>query len=145
MQSSARTVHMGQCAGLMMMSIEDSISQCPFLQMTYTAENPHADGSAAPGARPRYRPPRHRNLHAPHTRQLDGGKTDVLSSANGPCTAALQQRCHRTSASARSPSWPPTPGPRLQRAATIWPERTQLSVLRESVCRRVPVASPAAG
>jgi hypothetical protein len=29
-------------------AIEDSISQCPFLQMTYTAENPHADGSAAP-------------------------------------------------------------------------------------------------
>jgi hypothetical protein len=37
--------------------IEDSISQCTFLQMTYTAENPHADGSAAPGARPRFRPP----------------------------------------------------------------------------------------
>ena len=34
--------------------IEDSISQCPFLQMPYTAENPHADGNAAPGARPRY-------------------------------------------------------------------------------------------
>ena len=45
-------------------AIEDNISQCPFLQMTYTAENPHADGSAAPGARPRYRPPRHRDLHA---------------------------------------------------------------------------------
>ena len=44
-------------------AIEDSISQCPFLQMTYTAENPHADGSAAPGARPRYRPPRHHDLH----------------------------------------------------------------------------------
>ena len=29
-------------------AIEDSISQCTFLQMTYTAENPHADGSAAP-------------------------------------------------------------------------------------------------
>jgi len=26
-------------------AIEDSISQCTFLQMTYTAENPHADGS----------------------------------------------------------------------------------------------------
>ena len=34
-------------------AIEDSISQGTFLQMTYTAENPHADGSAAPGARPR--------------------------------------------------------------------------------------------
>ena len=44
-------------------AIEDSISQCIFLQITYsnkthtdTAENPHADGSAAPGARPRFRP-----------------------------------------------------------------------------------------
>jgi hypothetical protein len=68
-------------------AIEDSISQCTFLQMTYTsrglgrrihgsvedtklstnkqqslslsAENPHADGSAAPGARP----PRHSDPH----------------------------------------------------------------------------------
>ena len=32
-------------------AIEDSISQCTFLQMTYTAENPHADDSAAPGVR----------------------------------------------------------------------------------------------
>ena len=44
--------------------IEDSISQCPFLQMTYTAENPHAHGSAAPGARPCFRPPRRRDPHA---------------------------------------------------------------------------------
>jgi hypothetical protein len=33
-------------------AIEDSISLCTFLQMTYTAENPHADGRASPGARP---------------------------------------------------------------------------------------------
>jgi hypothetical protein len=45
-------------------AIEDNISQCTFLQMTYTAENPHADGSAAPGARPRFRPPRRRDPHA---------------------------------------------------------------------------------
>jgi hypothetical protein len=43
--------------------IEVSISQCTFLQMTYTAENPHADGSAAPGARPRLRPPRRHDTH----------------------------------------------------------------------------------
>ncbi len=43
---------------------KDSISQCTFLQMTYTAVNPHADGSAAPGARPRFRPPRRRDPHA---------------------------------------------------------------------------------
>lgn len=53
--STRGTVHMGQCVP------EDSISQCPFLQMIYTAENPHADGSAAPGARPRHRPSRHRD------------------------------------------------------------------------------------
>jgi len=82
-------------------------SQCTFLLMTYTAENPHADGSAAPGARPRFRPPlqRHPTPRLPHPRQQDGGKIDVLSSANGPSTVALQQRClYRTSASARSPS-----------------------------------------
>jgi len=45
-------------------AIEDNISQCTFLQMTYTAENPHADGSAALGARPRFRPPRCRDPHA---------------------------------------------------------------------------------
>jgi hypothetical protein len=44
-------------------AIEDSISQCTFLQITYTAENPHADGSAAPGARPRFRPPHRRDPH----------------------------------------------------------------------------------
>ena len=53
------------------------------------------------------------------------GKTDVLSSANGPSTTSLQQRCHRTSTSARSPSWPPMPGPCPQRAAAVRPERIQ--------------------
>jgi len=37
-------------------AIEDIISQCPFLQMTYTAENPHADDSAAPRSTPTLRP-----------------------------------------------------------------------------------------
>jgi hypothetical protein len=45
-------------------AIQDSISQCTFLQMTYTAGNPHADGSAPPRARPRFRPPRRRDPHA---------------------------------------------------------------------------------
>jgi hypothetical protein len=45
-------------------AIEDSISQCPFLQMTYTAENPHADGNAASGALPRLRSPRRTDPHA---------------------------------------------------------------------------------
>jgi len=46
---------MGQCTP------EDIISQCPFLQMIDTAGNPHADGSAASGARPRQRQSRHCN------------------------------------------------------------------------------------
>jgi hypothetical protein len=59
-------------------------------------------------------------------------RISVLSSANGPSTAALQQRCHRTSASARSPSWPPMPGPHLQRAATVRPERIQLPIVEQN-------------
>jgi hypothetical protein len=44
---------------------------------------------AAPGSRPRLRPPRRHNppRHAPSQQQQGGGKTDALSSANGPCTA----------------------------------------------------------
>jgi hypothetical protein len=58
--------------GTVTWAIEDSISQCPFLQMTSTPENPHADGRADPGARPRYRPPRHRDLHdTSHTHQTE--------------------------------------------------------------------------
>ena len=49
LRTSTRGTVMGQCAP------EDSISQCPFLQMIDTAGNPHADGSAAPGARPHHR------------------------------------------------------------------------------------------
>ena len=44
--------------------IEVSISQCTFLQMTYTAENQHADGNVMPGARPRLHPPCRRDPHA---------------------------------------------------------------------------------
>ena len=44
--------------------IEDSISQCTFLQMTYTSENPHADGRSASGSLPRFRPPRRSDPHA---------------------------------------------------------------------------------
>jgi hypothetical protein len=51
--STRGTVPMGQCDGCH----RGHISQCTFLQMSYTAENPHADGSAAPGAHPRFRPP----------------------------------------------------------------------------------------
>jgi hypothetical protein len=55
---------------------------------------------AVPNTAGRRRPSR----HDPHTRQLDGGKTDV------PSTATLDQRCHRTSSSAQSSSWPTMSG-----------------------------------
>jgi hypothetical protein len=45
-------------------AIEDRTSQCTFLQMTYSAKTPRADGSAASGAHPRLRPPRRRDPHA---------------------------------------------------------------------------------
>jgi hypothetical protein len=111
-------------------AIEDSISQCTFLQRTYTAENPHADGSASPGARPLFRTPRRRDPHAtsPAPTTTGWGKIDVLSSVNGSSTVVLQQRCHRTSASARSPSWPPMFRPRLQRAPTVRTEKIQLPI-----------------
>jgi len=44
----------------------------------------------------------------------------------------MQQRCHHASTSARSPSWPPIPRPRLQRAATARREKVQLRI-REQI------------
>jgi hypothetical protein len=70
-----------------------------------------------------------------HPQQHDGGKTNVLLSANGPSTVAQQQRCHRTSALARSPSWPTMPSPRLQRAATVRQEKIQLPIAGQNFSR----------
>jgi hypothetical protein len=67
-----------------------------------------------------------------HPGQQDGGKTDVLSSANHPSTVAPQRRCHRTSASAWSPSWPPMPRPHLQRAATVRQKKIQLPIAEQN-------------
>ena len=74
-------------------AIEDSISQCPFLQMTYTAKNPHADGRASPGVRPRYRPPRHRDLPATsrtHDNWMVARETSCCQQ-----TAPSQPRCSK--------------------------------------------------
>jgi hypothetical protein len=49
--STQGTVPMGHCAGCRRRGPQFTV--CPFLQMTYTVENPHADGNAAPGGRPR--------------------------------------------------------------------------------------------
>ncbi len=75
----------------------NSISQCPFLQMTYTAENPHADGSTAPGARPgarpRYRPPRHRDL--PATSRTHDNWMAARQTSCRQQTAPPQPRCSK--------------------------------------------------
>jgi len=55
----------------------------------------------------------------------------------------MQQRCHHASASARSPSWPPMPRPRLQRAATARREKVQLRI-REQSFYPLPAAAQAA-
>ena len=64
-----------------------------------------------------------------HTTIRWSTETDVLSSENDPSTASLQQRCHSTSASARSPSWPSIPilctTTILFGQATVWPDRIQ--------------------
>jgi hypothetical protein len=52
------------------------------------------------------------------------GRCPVFS--NRSLHRAMQQRCLHTSASARSPSSPPMPRPRLQRAATARQEKIQL-------------------
>ena len=86
---------MRQCAP------EDSISQCPFLQMIDTAGNPHADGSAAPGARPRHRPSSHRNPPA-------------TSRSHDNWMAARQTSCRQQTA---------PPPPRCSKDVTAHPHR----------------------
>ena len=68
----------------------------------------------------------------PYPRQQDDGETDVLSSANGPSTVDQQQRCHSTSTSAWSPSWPPMPCPLLHRVATARQEKIQLPIAEQN-------------
>jgi hypothetical protein len=50
---------------------------------------PHGQLRAAPGPRPRRRPPRSRSptRHVPSQQQQAGGNEDILSSATGPSTA----------------------------------------------------------
>jgi hypothetical protein len=75
--------------------IEDSISQCTLLQMTYTAENPPADGINTPGVRPRFRPPRRRDPHdmspASTTTGCQEDKCPVVSKRPLHSRAELQQ------------------------------------------------------
>jgi len=57
--------------------------------------------------------------------------------SNRPLHRVMQQRCHHASASARSPSWPPMPRPRLQRVATARREKVQLRIREQSFYRRL--------
>ncbi len=66
----------------------------------------------------------------PTTTGLRKGGHPVVS--NRPLHRVMQQRCHHASASARSPSWPPMPRPRLQRAATARREKVQLHIREQS-------------
>jgi hypothetical protein len=78
-------------------AIEDSISQCTFLQMTYTAEPPYADGITSPGARPHFRPPRHRD---PHTTSPTPTTTGCLEDK---CPVISKQPLHSRYAAKISP------------------------------------------
>jgi hypothetical protein len=79
-------------------AIEDSISQCTFLQITYTAENPHAGGSVASGARPRFRPPRQLDPHdtspAPTTTGCREDRCPVVSKRPLHSRAAAKMSQH---------------------------------------------------
>ena len=91
--------------------LSDSISQCTFLQMTYTAETPHTDGDSSPGAHPRFRPPLRRDPHvtcpAPTTTGCREDRCPVVNNLvfvsvrtnkrqhhHFPSTVALKQTCH---------------------------------------------------
>ena len=90
LRTSTRGTVMGQCAP------EDSISQCPFLQMIDTAGNPHTDGSAAPelpGARPRHRPSRHRD--PPATSRSHDNWMAARQTSCRQQTAPPQPRCSK--------------------------------------------------
>jgi len=75
---------------------EDSISQCPFLQMTYTPENPHADGITTPGARPRHRPARPtRHIDPPDTSRTHDNWMEARQTSCRQQTAPPQSRCSK--------------------------------------------------
>ena len=61
--------------------------------MTYTAENPHADGSTVPGARPRYPPPRHIDL--PDTSRTHDNWKAARQMSCRQQTAPPQPRCSK--------------------------------------------------
>jgi hypothetical protein len=101
---------------------------------------PHCRRRASPGARPSRRPPRRpsptRHVPPPTTTGCRKGGCPVIS--NRPLHCVMQQRCHHSSSSARSPSWLSMPRPRLQRAATAWREKVQFSIREQNQERLGP-------
>ena len=104
--------------------------------MTYTAENPHADGSAAPGARPRYRPPRHRDL--PATSRTHDNWMAARQTSCRQQTAPPQPRCSKDVT-----AHPHRPGARPGRHCPVPPCSGAATILilikrkRVSLCSRL--------
>ena len=98
---------------------------------------PHGRLRATPVLRPRRPPPRHRcpTRHIPRQQQQGRRKGGHPVVSNRPLHRAMQQRCHHASASAPSPSWPPMPRSRLQRAATARREKVQLCIREQRLFR----------
>ena len=95
------------------------------------ATRPAAGPARAPPPPPTAPPPQPLTTRSlPTTTGRRKGGHPVVS--NRPLHRAMQQRCHHASASARSPSWPPMPRPRLQRAATARREKVQLRIREQS-------------
>jgi hypothetical protein len=95
------------------------------------ATRPAAGRARAPLPPPPAPPPKpHTTRPQPTTTGLRKRGYPVVS--NRPIHSEMQQRCHHTSASARSPSWPPMPRPRLQRAATARREKVQLPIINST-------------
>jgi hypothetical protein len=114
MQSSAPAPGAPSPWESVMGAIEDSNSQCTFLQMTYTAENPHADGSTAPGARPRLLPPRRRGPHATSPAPTTTGWQEDR------CPVVSKRPLHSSRAAAKmSPAHPHRPGARPGRPCPV--------------------------
>jgi hypothetical protein len=78
----------------------------------------------------------HTTRPQPTTTGRRKGEYPVVS--NLPLHCVMQQRCHHTSASARSPSWQPMPRPRLQWAATALREKVQLPIREQRFFQKLP-------
>jgi hypothetical protein len=95
------------------------------------ATRPAAGRARAPPPPPSAPPPQpHTTRPPPTTTGRRKGGSPVVSKR--PLHRAMQQRCYHASASARSPSWPPMPRPRLQRAATALREKVQLPIREQN-------------